>query len=150
MTWTDERVALLRELHPQKMSATRMMVEINLATSGDLTRNAVIGKCGRLGLGQIGLGKATPRPKRPKIRKPAPLVALACTPPPMAVCEAIDLPPDEPDNPVTLQELTEFTCRFPIGDPKTPEFRFCGAMPEEGKPYCRRHCLLSYQPRERR
>lgn len=31
-------------------------------------------------------------------------------------------------------------CRWPIGDPKTPDFFFCGARAIAGKPYCAYHC----------
>ena len=41
---------------------------------------------------------------------------------------------------VTFLELEPHHCRYPIGDPKTKEFRFCGAPRLDGKPYCMR-CL---------
>src|SRR5205823_2266277 len=41
---------------------------------------------------------------------------------------------------VTLLELEPHHCRYPIGDPKTKEFRFCGALRLDSKPYCAR-CL---------
>ena len=40
----------------------------------------------------------------------------------------------------SLQELTEDTCRWPVGDPRTVAFFFCGAQPLPKKPYCARHC----------
>jgi hypothetical protein len=41
---------------------------------------------------------------------------------------------------VTFVELEPHHCRYPFGDPKTKEFRFCGAPRVDGKPYCMR-CL---------
>jgi hypothetical protein len=41
---------------------------------------------------------------------------------------------------VTFFELEPHHCRYPIGDPKTKEFRFCGAPRLDGRPYCVR-CL---------
>jgi GcrA cell cycle regulator len=48
--------------------------------------------------------------------------------------------------PVTISELRESMCRWPIGDPTQPEFRFCGAkkLPGQG-PYCACHAGIAYQ-----
>jgi GcrA cell cycle regulator len=46
----------------------------------------------------------------------------------------------------TLMELTEATCRWPIGDPGTPEFFFCGGNTLQGLPYCHYHSRIAYQP----
>lgn len=35
-------------------------------------------------------------------------------------------------------------CCWPIGDPGTPGFRFCGATPLPGKPYCEEHAQIAY------
>ncbi len=53
--------------------------------------------------------------------------------------------------PVTIVDLLESMCRWPIGDPTQPDFRFCGArkMPGEG-PYCRCHAAIAYQPHQDR
>ena len=47
---------------------------------------------------------------------------------------------------VTIMELRESTCRWPLGDPTTPKFRYCGARVVEGPPYCSHHAQLAYQP----
>lgn len=39
-------------------------------------------------------------------------------------------------------------CQFPIGEPKTEEFRFCGAPTVSGKSYCRRCCDIVFERRE--
>ena len=46
----------------------------------------------------------------------------------------------------TLLELNEDTCRWPIGDPATTEFFFCGGKPLTGLPYCSYHSRVAYQP----
>jgi GcrA cell cycle regulator len=46
--------------------------------------------------------------------------------------------------------LTEHTCKWPIGDPGTTEFHFCGARSKSGSPYCTTHAVQAYQPLERR
>ncbi len=45
-----------------------------------------------------------------------------------------------------LMQLTKTTCKWPIGDPATDEFWFCGLQVQEGKPYCEAHGGLAYQP----
>ena len=45
-----------------------------------------------------------------------------------------------------LMELTERTCKWPIGDPATEEFWFCGLPVKAGKPYCEAHVGLAFQP----
>jgi len=45
---------------------------------------------------------------------------------------------------LTLLQLSEQTCKWPIGDPLTPEFYFCGQHSEEGKPYCDFHSRRAY------
>ena len=47
---------------------------------------------------------------------------------------------------LTLMELTERTCKWPIGDPATPDFWFCGLPSVPGKPYCEAHVGVAFQP----
>jgi hypothetical protein len=47
---------------------------------------------------------------------------------------------------VTIMDLRESMCRWPLGDPTTPEFRFCGARSITGLPYCTHHAEIAYQP----
>ena len=47
---------------------------------------------------------------------------------------------------LSLMELTERTCKWPIGDPATDEFWFCGHQAENGKPYCKTHVAIAFQP----
>lgn len=45
-----------------------------------------------------------------------------------------------------LMQLTERTCKWPIGDPATEEFWFCGHPAQPGKPYCETHVAVAFQP----
>jgi hypothetical protein len=73
----------------------------------------------------------------------------------MLLCERLEIeaePDPEPlDNVITigerraLLELTDKTCRWPIGDPGQPNFRFCGRQTVTG-PYCADHSRMAYQP----
>ena len=47
---------------------------------------------------------------------------------------------------LTLMELTERTCKWPIGDPATEDFWFCGLPSLAGKPYCEAHVGVAFQP----
>ena len=47
---------------------------------------------------------------------------------------------------LTLMELTERTCKWPIGDPATEDFWFCGLPVQQGKPYCEAHVGVAFQP----
>ncbi|WP_368344318.1 GcrA family cell cycle regulator [Pelagovum sp. HNIBRBA483] len=47
---------------------------------------------------------------------------------------------------LNLMELTERTCKWPVGDPATDDFWFCGLPSEAGKPYCEAHVGVAFQP----
>lgn len=47
---------------------------------------------------------------------------------------------------ISLMELTERTCKWPIGDPATDNFYFCGLPAQPGKPYCEAHVQVAFQP----
>lgn len=51
---------------------------------------------------------------------------------------------------LSLMELTERTCKWPIGDPATEEFWFCGLPVVAGKPYCEAHVSVAFQPMQSR
>ena len=162
-SWSDERVELLRKLWSDGLSASQIAAEL-----GGITRNAVIGKVHRLGLS--GRAKSTasaaPRPRKPT-RQPGPAAAAPAAVMPGAMRTSAALAPQPAAEPapmlmrlpqpreqvvipmserVTIMELRESMCRWPMGDPTTPEFRFCGARSELGMPYCAHHSRIAYQP----
>ncbi|MBO0661189.1 GcrA cell cycle regulator [Jiella sp. MQZ9-1] len=51
---------------------------------------------------------------------------------------------------LSLVQLTERTCKWPIGDPLSPDFHFCGDHSGDGSPYCSYHAKLAFQAVERR
>ena len=53
----------------------------------------------------------------------------------------------EPENPKSLEELTDQTCKWPIGHPNEEKFYFCGRKPEGDFPYCKLHVLYAFQPK---
>ncbi|HEX8168697.1 MAG TPA: GcrA family cell cycle regulator [Beijerinckiaceae bacterium] len=159
LPWTDERVELLKRLWAEGLSASQIA-----ARMGGVTRNAVIGKVHRLGLS--GRAKSAAAPAQPRPRKPArapshPLThrpaahgnaALAAHPreepqpqpePQAEIDEDVVIPMSER---VTIMELRDSMCRWPMGDPTTPEFRFCGGKAIPSLPYCPHHSRIAYQP----
>lgn len=164
MSWTDERIELLKKLWLDGWSASRIAGEL----SNGVTRNAVIGKVYRLGLsGRVAalpgnMHASSPHPKasrRMQTRRPSSASVVGNTalalhptvieaPAPKIVRDDVVVPMSEP---VTILELREAMCRWPIGDPTQADFRFCGAkkLPGEG-PYCACHAGIAYQTQQER
>ena len=184
MSWSDDRVELLKKMWGEGQSASQIAKEL-----GGVTRNAVIGKVHRLGLSnRAGAGKtdaskakADAKPAETKA-KPAATAKPAAKP--AAKAEASEapvvqpmtraraaiipagqrLPPQPSANEIdpaalakvseiekkakrlNLMELTERTCKWPVGDPATPDFWFCGLPVQSGKPYCEAHVGVAFQP----
>jgi hypothetical protein len=65
--------------------------------------------------------------------------------------EATDLPPEPTRPTISLHNLQSHHCRWPIGDPGSPDFGFCGdAIRDESVPYCTGHCRIAYVPINKR
>jgi GcrA cell cycle regulator len=165
MTWTDERVELLKKLWIDGLSASQIATEL-----GGVTRNAVIGKVHRLSLSGRAKPASTPVARA---RKPAttigrsatsnrpisgmrPMVAgntalkalghIAPEPRPVARMSSSDDVVVPISKHATILTLTEQTCKWPIGDPSTEGFHFCGCGSKPGVPYCDYHARIAYQP----
>ena len=73
---------------------------------------------------------------------------VEATPQPKAQLEEVVIPMSER---VTIMELRESMCRWPLGDPASPDFRYCGAdSPIGDGPYCKYHARVAYQPAQDR
>lgn len=48
---------------------------------------------------------------------------------------------------ISLLELSDKVCRFPLGHPEEEGFSFCGKPVQPGYPYCPEHCAVVYQER---
>lgn len=155
LSWTDERVALLRRLWEDGQSASKIAAQL-----GGVTRNAVIGKVHRLGLaGRVKVAEDASSAAKPVEAEkaveaaptPEPVIAVAHRPAPefppvvarQTAVEPVSIPVSQR---VTIMDLRESMCRWPLGDPTTPEFRFCGARSITGLPYCTHHAEIAYQP----
>jgi GcrA cell cycle regulator len=68
----------------------------------------------------------------------------APAPAPRVAAEDVVIPISER---VTIMDLRESMCRWPLGDPTNPDFRYCGAKMQIGAgPYCLSHARIAYQP----
>lgn len=152
MSWTDERVELLKRLWSEGLSASQIAGRL-----GGVTRNAVIGKVHRLGLS----GRATTsrvKSHRPRkriantVKRPTrarfpiagnPTVReLYASEPYVPMAEEIDIPEAQRKTVATLESCS---CRWPVGDPQTQDFYFCGGKAVAGLPYCEHHARRAFQ-----
>ncbi len=197
MSWSDDRVELLKKMWGEGQSASQIAKEL-----GGVTRNAVIGKVHRLGLSnrnggsssastasaaaaeaQAGTAPTASKASPPPASKPAKSAAKPAAKPaptpepeeeraPAPVVTRIKpiipagqpLPPQPSANEIdpkalakvsevekkakrlSLMELTSRTCKWPVGDPATDDFWFCGLPSQAGKPYCEAHVGVAFQP----
>ena len=144
MAWTEEKTEQLKKLWAEGHTAS----QIARMLGEDISRNAVIGKAHRLNLAGRTQSRmiSSPRinnnqyqPKKGtiqrKIRRPRGLRAIV-------IEKDFEL-----ENPTTLENLTDKTCRWPIGHPDEKDFYFCGRSPMDERIYCKLHVLHAYQPR---
>ena len=184
MSWSDERVELLKKMWGEGQSASQIAKEL-----GGVTRNAVIGKVHRLGLSNRSSGgkadaampkadtkpaeteakpapeaKTPPKPANPPVEEEAPAIVPMTRARAAIIPAGQRLPPQPSANEIdpaalakvseieksarklTLMELTERTCKWPVGDPATEKFWFCGLPVQAGKPYCEAHVGVAFQP----
>ena len=141
MSWTEEKVAKLKELWGKGNTASQIAEII-----GGISRNAVIGKAHRLNLSakiktrtaisnqnfENSLNEKQNKTKRSRKSKFKSLI--------------IDKN-FEPESPKQLEELDENSCKWPIGHPDEKSFYFCGRSSLKDFSYCKLHLLYAYQPK---
>lgn len=171
MNWTDERVEKLKRLWSEGLSASQIAAQL-----GGVSRNAVIGKVHRLNLPGRAKAGGTPAPARTAPPPKRPVAAAAPRAPGYTARVAPGRPltraeePEALDDDIAIEpvielelvrsanasvpmarrllltELTERTCKWPVGDPLKDDFHFCGCESSETSPYCKFHAKLAYQP----
>ena len=140
MSWTPEKEEKLKELWTKGYSGSQIANML-----GNTTRNAVIGKAHRLKLeartiskkhrSKINTEKNNSENKTQKLGRKARFKALLLD------------KNFEPENPKKIEELTDKTCRWPIGHPYEEKFYFCGRTAIDKFPYCKLHLIYAYQPK---
>ncbi len=141
MSWTEEKIAKLKELWGKGNTASQIAEII-----GGVSRNAVIGKAHRLNLSaKIKTRTAASNfsfensidqknIKNKRVRK--------------SKFKSLIIEKDfEPENPKQLEQLDENSCKWPIGHPDEKSFYFCGRNSLKDFSYCKLHLLYAYQPK---
>jgi len=155
LTWSEDRVEMLKKLWDAGLSAGQIAAEL-----GNVTRNGVIGKVHRLGLSGRAKSPSSATPRKRKVRpertKPfaLPPQARARGNPALAHAFDVEMEPDPTayDNIVpmsqrlSLLQLNDATCHWPVGDPESEDFFFCGGRSLASLPYCAHHSRIAYQP----
>jgi GcrA cell cycle regulator len=157
MLWTTEAVEDLKKLALAGKSASNIAAALGVAS-----RNAVIGKASRMGLKLGGGGrgpgtrKALPgRPQWASAPYPRPNASHGSD---VALVGDPRVKPGEGRSAwklgeaeigemrrVRFEEIREFACRWPLGDPRSGEFAYCGLTPAKGQSYCAGHCRMAYR-----
>jgi GcrA cell cycle regulator len=150
ISWTKERVELLRKLWLEEFSASLIAAEL-----GGVSRSAVIGKIHRLGLCGRGQptspvkGRRKPRSAGHRGYRLATIGSTALKAEPETlpdrkakIFESVAVPIAKM---LTVEALTERTCKWPIGNSREGGFHFCGHDTLEGVPYCRYHRGVAYR-----
>jgi GcrA cell cycle regulator len=134
--WSPARVDLLKSLHSSGLSASLIAQQLEAG----FTRNAVLGKLHRMGIGRLPPVERYEddiplRKSRKQAERPAPSL------PPIII--------REPDASQQRGLMTlEGGCKWPIGDPKAEDFVFCGHERRDDKSsYCEYHCRMAYRPK---
>jgi GcrA cell cycle regulator len=166
MLWTAEAVEDLRRLALAGKSASHIAAELGVGS-----RNAVIGKASRIGIklsgggGRATSGAAPGRPGRPQwanVRYARPNAEDQGTH--AAPVGDLQIKPREGRGAtwafseaeigemrrLRFEDIRESACRWPLGDPRSGEFAYCGLTSVEGQSYCAGHCRMAYRPPQAR
>lgn len=175
MSWTEQQIQTLKQMWGNGFSANDIARKLSEhSKSVVVSRNAVIGKAHRMKLsvggdikrdvalpsnvGNVMAGitkiakKRTmlrPLPTIPSIQKAAaPMSSVAKPVVAREAPRAIDIA--KRTEGIAVTKAGERHCRWPVGDPRSPDFRFCGCASYESLPYCVDHARVAYQTVSRR
>jgi GcrA cell cycle regulator len=139
-TWTSTRVEQLKTCIKAGYSCSQIAAEIGV------TRNAVIGKLNRLGLSRPKVIAAKEPERKRDAWRPRTLtqhqILMKLPPAPPTAEEAIALVKGPG---CSLLDLSPGKCRWPLSEPGTAAFCFCGNRQVEGLPYCVGHARIAYK-----
>ena len=147
MSWTDERVALLKKLWGEGRTAAEIAKDL-----GGVTRNAVIGKAHRLKLSSriSPIQQNTKKIAHKAISEANNNVSSAPKVTHISPVEVLEkklktVTRKHSRKLYDLMDLKPRACRWPEGDPKEDDFGFCGEECLAGLPYCQEHAQQAYQ-----
>jgi GcrA cell cycle regulator len=131
--WGEAEDAALAKMWAEGLNAAQIARALGTGRS----RNAVVGRLHRRGLSR----RADPNRRLRSLPRPPSIPRIKAEP---------YSPAAEPISPlgagVSLMELGDLTCRYPLGDPQEPSFTFCGRTRDRDCPYCIGHARIAYTP----
>lgn len=158
LDWPAERVEELKRLAADTSKGCFMSWGY-IASILNVTRSSVIGKVHRMKLKrdpkasvltQDGIIHDPTRVKkktisvrtiRPKVvRPPQQAPVRPAAPPPVDPTLADGRSPHA----CGISELDSHRCHFPFGEPRTPEFHYCGGPSKQDGPYCEYHHMITH------
>ena len=160
MLWTAEAVEDLKRLALEGKSASHISAALGVGS-----RNAVIGKASRIGI-KLNGGGGAPASGKGSSRATRPQWPAAYYPRPSADAQragaaAVRNLQVSPDGGAAgksyavaeigemrrlrLEDIRESACRWPLGDPRSGDFAYCGLAPVGGQSYCAGHCQMAYR-----
>lgn len=161
MDWTDDAIAQLKKLWAEGLSTAK------IGGIMGISKNAVVGKAHRLQLesrpSPIKAAAPGSTPRAPTVKR----VVAPVAPRPIAVEAPVTIAPRPPATVTPIREKIEApqafvrpvapvrvvtnsrpragaVCCWPLGEPGTPQFRFCDAGAVQGRPYCAEHVQIAY------
>lgn len=151
--WSDAAISRLKELAEQGYSSSQIANEL-----GAPSRNSVIGKAAREGISLKVPAKSSAggrKPSEPKTKKPRSYGTLPPilprpiieAPAPAPVIDERKYKANEPlpgSRMLDIMQLRSNSCRWPLGDPRAPDFAYCGADAAIGRSYCPCHHRMAY------
>ncbi|MFA4993713.1 MAG: GcrA family cell cycle regulator [Bdellovibrionales bacterium] len=160
MTWTEQKIQMLKDMWGHH-SASEIAEHI-----GGLTRNAVIGKAHRLklsvqkstdtpgtglqcatgGLGSIKSSRKRMLRHLPMVPASSSAASMRTIPTARDIFRSLEgIGGAVRSEGIAMTKAGDRHCRWPVGDPRSPDFRFCGCPAHEGLPYCVDHARIAYQ-----
>ena len=164
MLWTEEAIEVLRRLALEGRSGRAIAMAL-----GAPSRAAVIGKANWLGIKLNGgvngsapdsVPEIADRPWLTAVARAKPITSKGASKPVSCKRALAPAVPREPRKPrwifagaeigemrrVRFEDIREVECRWPLGDPLSEDFSYCGLQPAPGRSYCAGHCRMAYQP----
>ena len=140
MSWTEEKVNKLKEMWGKGQTASQIAEII-----GGVSRNAVIGKAHRLNLSSKIKTKSSNVNKKNYSNHNNTQIQFKGK---RSKFKSLLLDKNfEAAKNLTLEELTEDTCKYMEGNPNEKDASFCGRKTVEKFSYCPLHLMIVFQPK---